>query len=52
MSNGQAGKGSKRRPRDDRYCTVKQWVERWAAVEGFRKRREARNHPSPYREMK
>lgn len=27
-----AGKGSKRRPRDNRYCTAEQEAERWERV--------------------
>ena len=32
--NGDAGKGSARRPRDDRYCTLEQYAQRFDATFG------------------
>ena len=31
-----AGKGSKRRPRDNRYCTAAQWEASWERIFGKR----------------
>ena len=33
MTTGQVGKGSKRRPRDRRYCTREQYAERFDAID-------------------